>query len=338
MSAGMSMLMPAEWAPHDWLWIGFPGDPAEWPDALAQAQAQVAAFANVVHAGGRGETVRLVARTEEDAATARALVDAGVEVTVTVFGDIWLRDTGPIATIAATGDRALSGFGFNGWGGKFDMAGDQDIGARLAANTGFPYRAFDLVCEGGSLDTDGTGLFVTTQQCLLNPNRNPSPDADAIRSVLAEALGLTDMLWLGDGLLNDHTDGHVDNLARFVAPGVLAVPQATTEDDPNEFTYADAAARAIAFGLEVVRLPSVGHYEIDGDIAPASYMNFLIANAAVVVPQYGAPNDTAAVEALRALFPGREVVGVAGSALLRGGGSFHCCSQQMPSAGLPPHA
>lgn len=329
----MTSIMPAEWAPHDWLWIGFPGDPAEWPDALPVAQRQIAAFADAVHAGGKGEAVRLVTRTEEDAATARALVAPGVEVVLAPFGDIWLRDTGPIAALSAAGDRALAGFGFNGWGGKFDMPGDQDIGARLAAGTDLPYRSFDLVCEGGSLDTDGTGLFVTTSQCLLNPNRNPAPDPAAIEAILASALGLNRMLWLGEGLINDHTDGHVDNLARFVAPGVLAVPQATTGDDPNEFIYADAAARAIAFGLEVVRLPSVGRYEIDGDIVPASYMNFLIANAAVIVPQYGAPNDAAAVEALKPFFPDREVVGLPSDAILRGGGSFHCCSQQMPTAG-----
>ncbi|MET0366025.1 MAG: agmatine deiminase family protein [Sphingobium sp.] len=330
----MTYRMPAEWASQDWLWIGFPGDPGEWPDDLRGAQQQVAAFASAVHAEGRGQPVKLVARTEEDVATARALVHAGVEVIHEPFGDIWLRDSGPIGVTAANGDRALSGFGFNGWGGKFDMPGDQDIGARLATRTALPFTSFDLVCEGGSLDTDGTGLFVTTAQCLLNPNRNPAPQADAIEAVLTKALGLDRMLWLGDGLINDHTDGHVDNLARFVAPGVLAIPQATTGDDPNEFIYADAAARALAFGLEVVRLPSVGLYEIDGDIVPASYMNFLIANAVVVVPQYGTPNDGAAVEALKPFFPGREVVGLSSTALLRGGGSFHCCSQQMPSAGL----
>ncbi|HEX7855457.1 MAG TPA: agmatine deiminase family protein [Sphingobium sp.] len=328
----MTYRMPAEWAPHDWLWIGFPGDPAEWPDSLASAQEQVAAFADAVHAGGRGEAVRLIARTQEDAARARSLVGPGVDVIHEPFGDIWLRDTGPIGVLSGK-DRALSGFGFNGWGGKFDMPGDQDIGARLAAGTGAPFTPYDLVCEGGSLDTDGTGLFVTTEQCLLNPNRNAAPNAAAVEAVLAQALGLDRMLWLGDGLINDHTDGHVDNLARFVAPGVLAVPQATTGDDPNASIYADATARARAFGVEVVPIPSVGRYEIDGDIVPASYMNFLIANAVVVVPQYGAPNDRAAVEALAPFFPGREVVGVPSFAILRGGGSFHCCSQQMPSAG-----
>ncbi|MET0136899.1 MAG: agmatine deiminase family protein [Sphingobium sp.] len=327
----MTYRMPAEWALHDWLWIGFPGDPAEWPEALPEAQAQVAAFARAVHADVRGEAVRLVARTEADAARARELTVTGIDVIVEPFGDIWLRDTGPIGTLSGT-ERALAGFGFNGWGGKYDMAGDQDIGARLAAGTGLPIRQQPWVCEGGALDTDGTGLFVTTEQCLLNPNRNPSLDRGQIVTLLAGALGLSDMLWLGDGLVNDHTDGHVDNLARFVAPGVLAVPQATTADDPNAAIYDDAAARAAAHGVEVVRLPSVGRHSIDGDVVPASYMNFLIANAVVVVPQYEAPNDAAAVEALRPFFPGRDVVGVPSFALLRGGGSFHCCSQQMPSA------
>lgn len=330
----MTYRMPAEWALHDWLWIGFPGAPAEWPEGLAKAQAQVVAFARAVHADGRGEAVRLVTRTEADAATARSLLgaDTGVSVIVEPFGDIWLRDTGPIG-IASGRDRALAGFGFNGWGGKFDMPGDQDIGARLAAGTGLPFYQHPWVCEGGALDTDGTGLFVSTEQCLLNANRNPSLDRRQILTLLTGGLGLSDMLWLGDGLVNDHTDGHVDNLARFVAPGVLAVPKATTTDDPNDLIYANAAARALAHGLEVVRLPSAGRYLIEGEVAPASYMNFLIANATVVVPQYNAPNDSAAVEALAALFPGRDVIGVPSFALLRGGGSFHCCSQQMPSAG-----
>lgn len=328
----MTYRMPAEWVPHEWMWIGFPGDPAEWPAALPDAQRQVAAFANAVHAGGRGEAVRLVARTEADAAIARTLVEPGVAVIVEPFGDIWLRDTGPICVMAG-GSRALADFDFNGWGGKFAMAGDEDIGARLAAATALPRRHQPWIFEGGAVDTDGGGLFVTTEQCLLNPNRNPSLDRRQIETLLAGALGLSDMLWLGEGLVADHTDGHVDNLARFVAPGVLAVPEAAGGDDPNAAIYADAAARAKAHGLTVAPMPSVGRYLVDGAVAPASYMNFVIANAAVIVPQYGAPNDAAALEALRPFFPGRALVGIASDAILRGGGSFHCCSQQMPSPG-----
>ncbi len=326
----MTHRLPAEWAPQALLWIGFPGDPAEWPAALPHAQRQAAAFAGAVAA--HGEPVTLLARTMEDFTAARPLADPAVEVLEMPFGDVWLRDTGPIGVVGPDGGRALADFDFNGWGSKFDMAGDQDIGARLAATTGLPCRHIPLIFEGGAIDTDGTGLFVTTEQCLLNPNRNPSLGRAQIEALLAGTLGLNRMLWLGDGLVNDHTDGHVDNLARFVAPGVLAVPQATTPDDPNAAIYADAAERARAFGLELALLPSVGRYEIDGEIAPASYMNFAITNGAVIVPQYGAPNDAAALEALAPFFPGRALVGLPADALLRGGGSFHCMSQHLPAA------
>jgi agmatine deiminase len=322
--------MPPEWAPQERLWIGFPGDPAEWPSSLPDAQLQTAAFASAV--ANRGQPVTLLARSEADYAAACALAAPTVEVRHEPFGDIWLRDTGPIGVIGQDGSRALADFDFNGWGGKYRMPGDEDIGARLAATTGLPYRHVPIVFEGGAVDTDGTGLFVTTEQCLLNPNRNPQLDRRQIEILLAGALGLSSMLWLGDGLINDHTDGHVDNLARFVAPGLLAVPQATSNDDPNTAIYADAAARARAFGLEVATMPSVGRYEIDGAIAPASYMNFCITNRAVIVPRYGAPNDEAALNALAAFFPGREIVGLNSAAILRGGGSFHCMSQQLPSA------
>jgi agmatine deiminase len=326
----MTYLMPAEWAPHDWVWIGFPTDPAEWPGAFDGARAQIAAFAGAVHAGGKGEQVRLVVAHEEDAAAARALVDPGVTIVVQKIGDVWLRDTAPIAVLDR-GNRALVDFGFNGWGGKYEMPGDTDIGARLAATTGLTTSTQPWIFEGGAVDTDGTGLFVTTEQCLLNPNRNPDLDRGKIETLLAGSLGLSDMLWLGDGLLNDHTDGHVDNLARFVAPGILALPEATSPDDPNAAVYADARARAKAHGVEVASIPSPGLVVANGGAIPASYMNFYIGNATVVVPVYGQPNDQAALDALAPFFPGRAIVGLPSDAILSGGGSFHCTSQQMPS-------
>ena len=330
----MSYILPTEWTPQQQLWIGFPGDPLEWPVARASAQVQVAAFASAV--ADPGEPVTLLARTEADFAHASELVAPSPAVTVLLlpFGDIWLRDTGPLGIVGADGSRALVDFDFNGWGGKYEMPGDEDIGARLAATTGLPCRHVPMIFEGGAIDTDGTGLFVTTEQCLLNPNRNPTLDRRQIETLLAGALGLSSMLWLGDGLVNDHTDGHVDNLARFVAPGVLAVPEATTADDPNRAIYDDATSRARAYGLEVAAMPSVGRYEIDGAIVPASYMNFCITNGAVIVPQYGAPNDAAALAALAPFFPDRAIVGLPSDAILRGGGSFHCMSQQLPAT--PP--
>jgi agmatine deiminase len=328
----MTYRMPAEWAPHDWVWIGFPSNAPEWPDAFPEAQRQLAAFADAVHAGGRGETVKLVAADEANAAIARSLVGAGVEVQVEKHGDVWLRDTGPIC-VSNGSARALVDFGFNGWGGKYVMEGDEEIGARLAAQApALPLSVQPWIFEGGAVDTDGTGLFVTTEQCLLNPNRNAHLDRGKIETLLAGALGLSDMLWLGDGLMNDHTDGHVDNLARFVAPGILAIPEATGADDPNAAIYADARARAKAHGVEVASIPSPGLVLVEGEAIPASYMNFYIGNAAVVVPVYGRPNDQAALDALAPFFPGREIVGLRSDAILSGGGSFHCTSQQMPSA------
>ena len=326
----MTFHMPAEWAPHEWTWIGFPANAEEWPGAFDDARRQIADFANALHAGGRGEEVRLVAASETDAQAARSLIDPGVEVVVQKLGDVWLRDTAPIAVMRGK-ERALVDFGFNGWGGKYRMEGDEDIGARLAATTGLPTSTQQWVFEGGAVDTDGTGLFVTTEQCLLNPNRNPDLDRGKIETLLAGALGLSDMLWLRDGLLNDHTDGHVDNLARFLAPGLLALPEATTADDPNAAIYADALPRAKAFGIEVASIPSPGRVVVDGEVVPASYMNFYIGNAAVVVPQYGAANDRAAVEVVQALFPERVAIGLRADHVLTGGGSFHCISQQVPA-------
>jgi agmatine deiminase len=252
-------------------------------------------------------------------------------VIVEPFGDIWLRDTAPIIVRGEKGLTATD-FLFNWWGDKYHLEGDESIGARLTVRSGLRARRGKWVFEGGAIDVDGTGLGVTTEQCLLNPNRNPEFGHDEIEQLLAVGLGIDRLLWLGDGLANDHTDGHVDNLARFVAEGVIAIPAPAGGDDPNAAVYADAKARAEAFGLSVVAIPSPGAVERDGEIIPASYMNFYIGNAAVVVPLYGAPNDEAAVAAIAALFPTRNVVGFRADHILTGGGSFHCISQQIPAA------
>ena len=324
----MVTLPPPEWTPHEAVWIGFPSDPALWLADLQPAEREVAAFAAAVHSGGRGEEVRLVAAHADAAAAARRLCPFA-QVSVEPFGDIWLRDTGPI--IAGTGaSRRAQGFGFNGWGGKYDLDGDQDINARLATSAGLPFAKADWVLEGGAIDHDGSGCVITTEQCLLNPNRN-ALSRDEIEQSLARDLGFERVVWLGDGLLNDHTDGHVDNLARFVAPGRVAIPTPAS-DDPNGAVYKDAARRLADARLDVVTLPSPGRITgADGDIIPASYMNFYIGNAVVVVPQYGASNDRNAVDVAQALFPERQVVGLRADHILTGGGSFHCISQQVPA-------
>lgn len=321
------LIQPPEWAHHKAVWIGFPSHPELWLDDIEPARDEVAAFAAAVHADGKGERVLLVAADDEAAEAARKRARFA-DVVVAPFGDIWLRDT----AVIMVGRHKARNFRFNGWGGKYDLPGDDDVGERLAEELGgVTVEECDWVLEGGAIDGDGTGLVVTTEQCLLNRNRNPHLSREEIERRLHDDLGFTDVLWLGDGLLNDHTDGHVDNLARFVGPATLAIPEGA-DNDPNWLVYQQAAERARAFGrgLELVRLPSPGRIIHDDDIVPASYMNFYIGNAAVVVPQYGAPNDAAAVEAIAALFPDRHVVGQRADHILTGGGSFHCISQQIP--------
>jgi agmatine deiminase len=328
----MTALMPPEWAPQDWLWIGFPHLAEEWPGWLEPAQVQMAAFASAV--AESGQEVRLLVRDEANEARARALVSSKVTLERRVYGDVWLRDTGPLVVLGGAG-RAARRFGFNGWGGKYLMPGDQEIGEALARDAGLAVTASAMILEGGAVDGDGTGLVATTEQCLLNPNRNPAMTREAIEAELAATLGFNRVLWLGDGLINDHTDGHVDNLARFVGPNRLVVPEATGAADPNAEIYADAAARAAAAGVEVVRIPSPGRIERDGAIEPASYVNFAITTHLVVVPTFGSPHDAEGVAAIAALFPDRDTIGLPGEAVLAGGGGFHCASQQMPAAPEP---
>ena len=325
----MTMPPQAEWAPHEAVWIGFPSDPELWLADLTPAQEEVAAFARAVDADGRGEGVWLVASHEDAAGEARRLAPFA-KVVVEPFGDIWLRDTGPIL-LGSGKERRAQGFRFNGWGAKYDLPGDDTIGARLAGHSGFAYAQAPWILEGGAIDHDGSGTVVTTEQCLLNPNRNPKMSRGDVEQALGRDLGFERVVWLGEGLANDHTDGHVDNLARFVAPGRIAIPT-PAKDDPNADVYRDAARRLRSTKLDIVTLPSPGALLSDeGDLIPASYMNFYIGNAAVVVPQYGASNDRAAIDVVQALFPDRKAVGLRADHILTGGGSFHCISQQVPA-------
>jgi agmatine deiminase len=317
-----------EWAPHDSIWIGFPSDPALWLGDLKPAEREVAAFAAAVHSDGRGEQVWLVAAHEGAAESARELAPFA-KVIVESLGDIWLRDTGPIVLGSGKARRA-QGFGFNGWGGKYQLDGDEDIGERLARAVDLPFAKAGWILEGGAIDGDGSGTVLTTEQCLLNPNRN-TLTREQTEARLLDDLGFERVVWLGSGLMNDHTDGHIDNLARFVAPGRVAIPTAA-KDDPNEAVYKDAARRIAEARLDLVTLPSPGRITgEDGDVIPASYMNFYIGNAVVVVPQYGAANDRAAVDVVQALFPERVAIGLRADHILTGGGSFHCISQQVPA-------
>jgi len=320
------------------MWLGYPSHGELWEDNLEPAQAEVAALARAL-AGPGGERVRLMVCGDEALSSARARLDGarGVEFVQAQFGDIWLRDTGPIFLSGEPDCQAVA-FDFNGWGGKYVLEDDDVVAEQIAAAAGAPLTRRRFVLEGGSLDHDGFGAAITTRQCLLNPNRNPGWTEATAEAALGEALGVQRVLWLGDGLVNDHTDGHVDNLARFVAPGVVACPVAYGASDPNAAVY-DDVARALASmtgprgaPLQVARIASPGRIENeDGDIVPASHMNFIIANKAVIAPLYDEASGGLALDALRSLFPERAVIGLSARAVLTGGGSFHCITQQEPA-------
>ncbi|HEY5288588.1 MAG TPA: agmatine deiminase family protein [Caulobacteraceae bacterium] len=325
--------VPAEWSPHKAMWVGFPSHAELWEDHLAPAQAETTALVKAL-AGLGGEHVKLLVRGHEAGAVAQALLNGfpNVDIIEATFGDVWLRDTGPIFT----GAGEAAAFKFNGWGGKYVLEGDEAVPGVIGAAA--KLTRHDFVLEGGALEHDGHGTVLTTRACLLNPNRNRGWREDDAEQALAEALGARKVLWLDKGLMNDHTDGHIDNLARFVAPGIVACPAAYGQDDPNANLY-DAAARALAgftdadgARLEVMRIPSPGRtMSAEHRVLPTSHMNFIIANEAVIAPVYDTRAGAWAVEALEVLFPKHKVVGLPSRALITGGGSFHCVSQQEPA-------
>jgi agmatine deiminase len=328
--------VPPEWAPQKAIWTAWPADPNEWNGDLEAPRRDVAALVRALHPGN---AVRVLVNGAEAEASARVALGDTAEMVRAKYGDIWLRDTGPIFARTPDGAVALR-FKTNSWGGKYDLPDDATIGDDIARLADAPVHRFGFVLEGGAVDHDGAGTVLTTRQTLLNPNRNGWTKAQA-EAALAEAFGAAKVIWIDEGLRGDHTDGHIDNIARFVAPGRVVCQAPAGADDPNAATL-DAIARTLGSAtdagrqrLEVVRIPGPGLYRNAlGEIAPASHMNFVIANGVVAVPVYGTPTQAAVLETLQAVFPGRQVVGVSSRGLLgcgeAGGGSFHCITQQEP--------
>jgi agmatine deiminase len=328
--------VPAEWAPQKTIWTAWPADADEWNGDLETPRRDVAAL---VRALGAANEVRLLVNGPEAEASARAALDGAARIVPARYGDIWLRDTGPIFARTSEGALALR-FKTNSWGGKYELPDDATVGDDIARLAETPVRRFDFVLEGGAVDHDGCGTILTTRQTLLNPNRN-GWTKDEAEAALREAFGAKTIIWIDEGLKNDHTDGHIDNIARFVGPGRVACQVPAGADDPNAATLdaiarkLDAATDAAGRKLDLVRIPGVGLYRNAlGEISPASHMNFVIANGVVVVPVYGTATQDAALEALQAVFTDRKVIGVSSRGLLgfgeAGGGSFHCITQQEP--------
>ena len=331
MARSMSDMKPhllPEWAPHAALWVGWPRLVEEWGGSLEGPRADIAGF---IRAASRFVPVRVAAGSDEAEASARAAVGDCAEICRIPTGDIWLRDTGPIITGSGEGRRAQV-FRFNGWGAKYLMPGDTETAGAIAAHEGIAVKRNDIILEGGGIDADGTGRLLTTGQCLLNPNRNPELDQAGIEAAITEALGISEYVWLGDGLLNDHTDGHVDNVARFIAPGHAICQHPSGSDDPNAETLQQIETTLRRAGLEVTTIPSPGLVkDEDGNPVPASHMNFTITNGVVLVPVYEDRYSLVALAELSALFEGRKVIGLPARHILNGGGSFHCMTREIPA-------
>lgn len=333
---------PAEWESHAVMWTAWPSHPEYWEGHIEAARRDVAGMIRLLAepVEGRPAPERLrvwVDPSAEDSARAE-LEGCGILLEVQPLGDIWFRDIAPIFVRSHSGRLEYRAFRYNGWGGKYVMEHDDTVAGRIAGISGLTGRMVDFVFEGGGLDVDGCGLGLTTRSCLLNPNRNPELSPSSIETLLRDHLGVDYLIWLDDGLLNDHTDGHIDNIARFVGPGRVVCQHPSGLDDPNHEVLRKIAADLHGWRspeghpLEVVEIPSPGRVlDPDGNIVPASHMNFIIANHRVIVPTYGTGHEVAAIAGLQELFPGRQVVGSPAAGVLMGGGSFHCITQQQPS-------
>jgi agmatine deiminase len=329
--AELGFRQPGEWTPHDAVWTAWPYLADEWAEGIEAPRQQLAAMCAAI-----GERVEMLIRPQDEPGARELLGATNVRFHHVGYGDVWLRDTGPVFLTRA-GEVAAARFQWDGWGGKYLMEGDKEVSSAVARIAGVRDFAHDFVLEGGAIEVDGEGTVLTTRQCLLGGGRNPGADEAAMNKRLAGALGIDRVIWLDRGLANDHTDGHIDTLARFVAPGV-AVCMEGEPADPNRDALrgilGDLKVARDAGGrrLEVFTVPSPGTIrDRAGLLMPASYMNFYIGNQAVVVPTYGSRFDDAALARLEPLFPGRRVVGVRAEAVLVGGGAFHCCTQQQPA-------
>ena len=335
MDAGDAWRMPAEWEPHERCLMAWPTRVDLWGSYFELAEAEFAATADAISAF---EPVTMVAAPGRGRAVTAAC-PASVEVIELPIDDSWLRDSGPIIVANATGDRRGIDFRFNSWGERFSpWNNDAAMAAELLNALGVPRHASSMVLEGGSITVDGEGTLITTEQCLLNPNRNPTMTRDDIEHELKRTLGIRQIIWLKHGHFEDaHTDGHVDGVCTYVRSGVVI---AQTCDDPTNPNFAlmaenmdilrtarDANGRA----LQIIELPHFPYYQLDGLHQMTSYPNFYIANDGVIVPVAGHPLDHAALAVVGSAFPDREVIGVPSRIIAYGGGGTHCITQQVPA-------
>ncbi len=341
--------MPAEWEPHAATWIAWPHNRDDWPDKF---DAVPWVYAEIVRHLHRREPVRILVNNEVAAEGARRTLSccdfdgSRVRLVRVPTDRVWTRDYAPLFVVAPDGSLVATDWRFNGWAKYPNHKYDDAVPARLARRFGWPlYRpragGRRVVLEGGSIDVNGRGLLLTTEECLLSPvqARNPGLGREEMERVLAEALGVRKVLWLGRGIAGDDTHGHVDDLARFVGPRTVVTVVEEDKGDPNYDPLQENLERLRGMTdlegapLEVVTLPMPAPVTFQGQRLPASYANFYVANACVLVPTFNDPNDRRALDILARLFPGRTVVGIHSVDLIWGLGALHCLTQQQPATG-----
>jgi agmatine deiminase len=329
--------MPAEWQPHRATWLAWPHDEEFWGASFAAAKDELTALCTML---ATGEALEMLVRDPVVGADAAGRLEGlPVRFHEIDYDDIWMRDIGPVFVRVR---ERLEGvrFRFNGWGGKWDHERDAAVAPQVAKAAQVDLFEVPLFLEGGALEFDGEGTCITTRSCALNSNRNPALGEKDVEDWLDRAFGVRRTIWIERGFDCDHTDGHIDNLARFVAPGRVVCMKPAGREDPNaevlaEIAEALARARdAKGRPIELVAVPSPGAVtDGDGELMAASYMNYCVTNTHVVVPTFGVASDAAAVDRIASCFPSRRAVGLSARAILAGGGSFHCITQQEPVAG-----
>lgn len=329
--------MPAEWAPHERTLIAWPAREAAWRGTTIEQARE--AHAQVVAAVAAFEPVTLVVDPAHEEEARRRVPGENVELVALPLDDSWLRDSGPIVVTGQDRDgrpaRAGVDFRFNAWGEAFSpYDADDRIAAGLLEYLEITRVTSPLVLEGGSIAVDGAGTLLTTEQCNLNPNRNPGAGRGQIEDELRDRLGVERVIWLGQGLVEDaDTDGHVDNIAAFLPDGRVLLQTVADASDPNAAHAAENRRRLLGAGLSVVDFELLPRMTREGEPLVVPYMNYYVCNGAAIVPCAGLDPDmdAEALTRLRALLPGREVVGVPGGVLALGGGGVHCITQQVPA-------
>lgn len=326
--------MPAEWALHDRCWMAWPCHAPTYGHIFVEARA---AFAAVAREIATFEPVTMIARPEH-AANARRQCGPSVEVVELPLDDSWTRDTGPTFLTDGEGELAGADWLHNAWGVNYpDHDEDSKLAARILERAAAQRYAADFVLEGGAIHTDGEGTLLTTENVLLNPNRNPGMTRDRAEGLLRDWLGIETVIWLGDGVQGDETDGHIDNLACFARPGVVLALACTDSTDPNHTALADNLARLRAATdargrrLEVIEIEQPAPKWDWDERIPCSYINFYLPNGGVVMPSFDDWADGPACEAIQAAFPDRRIVQIRATDITRGGGGIHCITQQQPA-------